>query len=156
MSVRRVAAKQYQRIVDRAAGSIGGERSPPPEGWITTARKALGMSAAQLGRRLGLTRARVSQAEQAELSGGVTLKTMRAIAEALGCRFVYAIVPAEGRVDDVIVTQARRKAEALVAKASTHMALEKQSLPDDKNRAEVERITNELVRTMPVDFWSDK
>jgi predicted DNA-binding mobile mystery protein A len=114
------------------------------------------MSAAQLGRRLGLTRARVSQAEQAELSGGVTLKTMRAIAEALGCRFVYAIVPAEGRVDDVIVTQARRKAEALVAKASTHMALEKQSLPDDKNRAEVERITNELVRTMPVDFWSDK
>ena len=128
----------------------------PSEGWIATARKALGMSAAQLARRLGLTRARVSQAEQAELLGGVTLKTMRAIAEALGCRFVYAIVPAEGRVEDAIVAQARRKAQALVTKASTHMALERQSLPEDKNRAEVERIANELVRTMPGDFWDDK
>jgi len=156
MTVKSVVAKQYRTIVDRAAASIGKQPSMPSEGWIATARKALGMSAAQLARRLGVTRARVSQAEQAELSGGVTLKTMRATAEALGCRLVYAIVPAEGRVEDAIAAQARRKAQALVAKASTHMALERQSLPDEKNRAEVERIANELVRTMPANFWDDK
>jgi predicted DNA-binding mobile mystery protein A len=156
MTVKSVVAKQYQTIVDRAAASIGKQPSMPSEGWIATTRKALGMSAAQLARRLGVTRARVSQAEQAELSGGVTLKTMQAIAEAIGCRFVYAIVPAEGRVEDAIAAQARRKAQALVAKASTHMALERQSLPDEKNRVEVERIASELVRTMPADFWNDK
>jgi len=80
MTVTKVAVKQYQRIVDRAAASIGKEPFMPSEGWIATTRKALGMSAAQLARRLGLTRARVSQAEQAEPLGAVTLKTMRAIA----------------------------------------------------------------------------
>lgn len=155
MSVKATAARQYRAIVDRAAMSIGKQPSLPGEGWIATARKALGMSAAQLARRLGVTRARVSQAEQAELSGGVTLKTMHAAAQAMGCRFVYAIVPVNGRVEDVIVAQARKKAQALVEKANVHMALELQSLPEEKNRAEVERITNDLVRTMPANFWAD-
>ena len=155
MSVKSVVSTQYRTIVDRAAAAIG-KQGVPPEGWIATARKALGMSAAQLASRLGVTRARVSQAERAELSGGVTLKAMQGIAQAMGCHFVYAIVPTEGPVDDVIAVQARRKAQALVAKASTHMALEKQSLSDDKNRAEVDRVASELVRTMPRNFWSDK
>jgi predicted DNA-binding mobile mystery protein A len=155
MTVKSVATKQYQTIVNRAAASIGRHPNVPSEGWIATARKALGMSAAQLGRRLGVTRARVSQAEHAEVSGGVTLKTMQTTAEALGCRFVYAIVPAKGQVEDTIAAQARRKATALVANASTHMALEQQSLSDEKNRAEVERIASELVRNMPSDFWEN-
>ncbi len=58
-------------------------------------------------------------------------------------------------VDNLISAQARRKAEALVANASDHMALELQSLPDEKNRAEVERIAADLVRTMPADFWAN-
>src|SRR5438874_13412617 len=126
MSVKAAAARQYQAIVDRAAASIGQSPRLRSEGWMATARKALGMSAAELGRRLGVTRARISQAEQAELSGGVTLKTMQATADAMGCRFVYAIVPVEGRIEDIITARARRKAEALVGRADTHMALERQ------------------------------
>src|SRR5262249_56014489 len=108
MAVRDVARKQYQRIVDRAASSPAQHLNVPAEGWIATARKALGMSAAQVGRTLNLTRARVSQAERAELSGGVTIKTMEAIAKALGCRFVYAIVPGEGKVENLILRQPQR------------------------------------------------
>jgi len=156
MTVKETVTKQYQAIVDRAAVSIGQQSTLPSEGWMATTRKALGMSAAQLARRLGVTRARVSQAEQAETLGGVTLKTMHATAGAMGCRFVYAIVPADGRIEDVIAAQAHRKAHALVAKASAHMALERQSLPESKNRAEVERIAGELVRNRPADFWADK
>ncbi len=156
MSVKEAVAKQYQAITNRAAASAGQQPSLPIEGWIATARKALGMSVAQIARRLGVTRARISHAEKAELSGSVTLKTMRATAEAMGCRFVYAIVPVEGRVENVIAAQARRKAQALVGKASAHMALERQSLSDEKNRAEVEKIASELARTMPADFWTDK
>ena len=110
----------------------------------------------ELGRRLGVTRARVSQAERAEREGGITLKAMEDFAEAMGCRFVYAIVPPEGRVESLVAAQARRKAEALVARASAHMALERQALPEKKTRAEVERLARELMEDMPPDFWSEK
>ena len=156
MSVRDTVTKQYQAIVDRAANQFGGQRPPlPSEGWIATVRKSLGMSGAQLAKRLGVTRARISQAERAEPGGGVTVKTMRTAAEAMGCRFVYAIVP-EGRIEDVIAAQARKKAQALVSKARAHMALESQSLSEAQNAEEVERIARELIRAMPSDLWVDK
>ena len=153
MTVKAVVQQQYQRLVDSAASHSG--LRPPPEGWLRTVRKALGMSGAQLAKKAGVTRARVAQAEQAELSGGASLKSMQAMAEAMGCRFVYAIVP-EKRIEDVIAAQARKKAVALVGTASTHMALESQTLPNDKIVQEIERLTREIARDMPPDFWSDK
>jgi predicted DNA-binding mobile mystery protein A len=154
MSVKNVAQQQYQRIVDAAATTLSGSTSVPPEGWLRTVRKALGMSGAQLGKRMDVTRARIAQAEHAELTGGATLKSMQAAAEAMGCRFVYAIVP-DKRIEDVIAAQARKKAAALVGTASTHMALESQNLPKDEIAAEVARVAGELAREMPPDFWSD-
>ncbi len=154
MSVQRAVRRQYQAIVDRAA-SQAASLSTPSEGWLRTVRKALGMSGAQLARRLGVTRARVARAERAELSGGVTLKSMRAAAEAMGCRFVYAIVPAR-TVDDMVNAQARKKAQVIVDTASRHMALENQTLPDDKISQQVSRLAADLVRDMPSDFWNDK
>src|SRR5882757_4607247 len=153
MSVKNVVQEQYQRIVD-AAGSNAAQRIPP-EGWLRTVRKALGMSGAQLAKRMRVTRARVAQAEHSELTGGVTLKSMQATAEAMGCRFVYAIIPASGRIEDIITAQARKKAMAIVGTASKHMALENQTLPDDKIAQEVERLTREIAQEMPSDFWGD-
>jgi predicted DNA-binding mobile mystery protein A len=152
MSVRDTIRQQYQRLVDSA--EISPLLKVPPEGWLRSVRKALGMSGAQLAKRMGLTRARVAQAEHAELSGGATLKSMQAAAEAMGCRFVYAVVP-EKRIKDVIAAQARKKALVLVGTTSTHMALENQSLPEDRIAAEVDRIAHEFAREMPPDFWSD-
>ena|ERR1700730_5971963 len=153
MTVKATVRRQYRRIVDNAASCAAVQ--PPPEGWLRTVRNALGMSAAQLAKRMGVTRARVAQAEHAELTGGLTLKSMRAMAEAMGCRFVYAIVP-QGRIDDVIMAQARKKAKAVVVTASQHMALESQTLPNDKIAQEIERLTQEIAREMPPDLWSDK
>ena len=153
MSVKTIVHQQYQHLVDSAAVHSG--LRTPPEGWLRTVRKALGMSGAQLAKKMGVTRARIAQAEQAEISGGTTLKSMQAAAEAMGCRFVYAIVP-ETRIEDVIMAQARKKAMALVGTASTHMALESQTLPKDKIAQEVERLTREIAQEMPPDFWSEK
>jgi len=155
MNVKAIALRQYQAIVDRAAAGSAEEIGVPPEGWIATVRRALGMSGAELARRLGVTRARISKAERAEIQGGVTLRTMHAAAEAMGCRFVYAIVP-DGRIEDVIAAQARRKAQALVRKASDHMALESQSLSEEQNAEEVERLARDLLRDMPSGLWSDR
>ena len=122
---------------------------------MRTTRKALGMSGAQLARRMGVTRARIANAEQAELSGGITLKSMQAAAEAMGCRFVYAVVP-QGTVEDLITAQARKKAAALVGTASKHMALESQTLPDSKIESEIERLTRNIIHEAPSDFWEGK
>src|SRR5690242_8909577 len=109
MNVKRAVREQYRAIVDFSHGS---NIEMPAEGWIRTVRKALGMSGAQLAKRMGVTRARIAQAEKAELEGGVTLKSMQATAEALGCKFVYAFEPPV-TVDNIIMAQARKKAESI-------------------------------------------
>lgn len=151
MSVKRAARHQHRAIVDGAAKRAASLHAPP-EGWLRTARKALGMSGTQLARRMGVSRARVSQVEQAELRGTVTLQSMQAAAEAMGCRFVYAVVP-PGAVEDLVAVQARRKAQAVVATASRHMALEDQALPEEAITREVATLAADLARTMPADFW---
>jgi predicted DNA-binding mobile mystery protein A len=154
MTVKKVVHQQYQSIVDRAASHAAALRTPS-EGWLRTVRKALCMSGAQLAKKMGVTRARVAQAESAELTGGVTLKSMRATAEAMGCRFVYAIVPPQ-RIEDIIIAQARKKAMAVVGTASKHMALESQTLSDEQIAQEVARLTRDIAYEMPPDFWRDK
>src|SRR5712691_5046722 len=108
MNVKTIVQQQYRSIVDNAAAGLAGLKTPP-EGWLRTVRNALGMSGAELAKKMGVTRARVAQAEHAELTGGITLKSMQATAEAMGCRFVYAIVPPQ-RIEDIIIAQARKKA----------------------------------------------
>ena len=117
-------------------------------------RNALGMSGAQLARRLGVSRAQVSQAEKNELAGVITLKTLKHMAEGMGCCVVYAIVP-ESSAGDIVAGRARRKAEQLIRKTSTHMALEQQSLNEKQLSFELERLQRELINEMPFDLWND-
>ena len=154
MNVNNAVRRQYQAIVDRAARHAAALRTPP-EGWLRTVRKALGMPGAQLAKKMGVTRSRVAQAESAELTGGISLKSMQAAAEAMGCRFVYTIVPPR-TVDDIIIAQARKKATGIVETASKHMALEGQALPDSKIANEITRLARDIVHEMPSDFWDDK
>jgi predicted DNA-binding mobile mystery protein A len=154
MSVDQIVRQQYRSIVDNARGDFAKIRVPP-EGWMRTMRKALGMSGAQLARRMSVTRARVAHAEHAELSGSTTLKSMQMAAEAMGCRFVYAIVPAEN-TQALIEAQARLKAAAIVGTASRHMALESQVLPAVRIEEEIDRLAGEFIQKMPPAFWDDK
>lgn len=65
----------------------------PEHGWIRFARKMQGLTGSQLGERLGVSRASISQKEKAELDGGITLRAMQELAEAMDCEFVYEIRP---------------------------------------------------------------
>lgn len=85
----------------------------------------------------------------------MTLKTMQNMAEAMGCRFVYAIVP-EQDTQSLIEQQARKKAQALVQQANEQMALEAQSLSAEQIRFEIARLEKELLEKMPNDFWDDE
>ncbi len=69
------------------------ETTTPQVCFIRMVRTALGMSVAQLSRRMSVTMAAIYNAEDAEHSGGLTLLRMGEIAEAMNSRFVCGMVP---------------------------------------------------------------
>ena len=99
--MKKVVAKQYRDKVNQAVNQFGGFIMLPKEGWLRTVRKALGMSVTQLAKKAGVTKARISKVELDEPRGGVTLKTMMTMAEAMDCKFVFAIIPKQN-IEDVI------------------------------------------------------
>ncbi|GAC31062.1 transcriptional regulator, XRE family [Paraglaciecola polaris LMG 21857] len=153
MSMKRLVVKQYRENVNRAREMLDG-LSMPSEGWLRTVRKALDMSGAQLGRRLGVTRAAISKREKDELSGSITIKSMQQMAESMGCKFVYAIVP-ETEIEEVVLKRARLKAMQQVRNAGVHMALESQLIAEGKLLAEVERLAKEMIDKPSSDLWND-
>ena len=153
MSVKHVITGQYREKLNQATLKFQGF-ALPHEGWIRTARKALGMSAAQLARRLGRTRALVSNTEKAELTGGVTLRTMRSMAEAVNCRFIYAFVPEEN-AEAIIKQRAREKAERHVMEAAVQMVFEQQILSQSQVESEIERLSESILKEQPNDLWND-
>lgn len=151
MSVKDTARRQYMRIADSAAQQFP-TFQPPSEGWLVSLRKALGMSGTQVAKRLGVTRSAIYQAERNEREGAISISQMEKLAEAMGGRFVYAIIP-EGSVQDVIRAQAYRKAEARIRRAGAHMALESQSLSREQTKRKIDELAEQLMRDMPSDFW---
>lgn len=152
--MRKTVLFQYQEIVDKAAHQALDLRTPP-EGWLRTMRKALGMSGAQLARRLGVSRAQVAQSERNEVSGALTLRTLQNMAEAMGGRVVYTIVPS-GSIETLLSKRAKEKARQLMSRVDTHMALESQLLDSERHQFELQRIEDELLREMPADFWDNE
>ena len=155
MGIEAVVLKQYQTKANQALKQFGGYATPTSEGWLKTVRKALGMSGSQLAKRLGVTKGRVSQAESAELTESATLKSMQNMAQAMNCRFVYAVIP-EKEIESIIKDQATLKAKEQIRAASTQMALEAQALNGQQLAFEVDRLTAEIIKKMPSDLWSDE
>lgn len=117
----------------------------PPRGWIRALRDSLGMTAAQLGDRIGVSQPRIAMLEKAEVSGNVTLASLRQAAEGLGCTFVYALVP-NAPLDEILRERARRAAELQLARTHHTMKLENQELEPDELRAERERLVEDMLR----------
>lgn len=118
--------------------------SMPRTGWVKAIREALGLTAAQLGARMGVVQSRVSTIEKAEITGATTIKTLREAAQALDCTFVYAFVPTKP-LNDLLHDQATRKADHELARLHHTMRLENQALTPDDLKAERARLVAELL-----------
>lgn len=81
----------------------------PRMGWIRAIRAALGMSALQLGKRLGMSPQGVLELEKREVAQTVTLATLRRVADALDAELVVALLP-KTSLEVMVRDQARRKA----------------------------------------------
>ncbi|MBI9019279.1 MAG: mobile mystery protein A [Phycisphaerae bacterium] len=78
----------------------------PRKGWVRAIRDALGMSGEQLAKRLKTNKQRISRIEQDEKPGNITVKTLKNVAEALDCEFVYGFVPKQ-TLEKTVRNQAR-------------------------------------------------
>lgn len=124
----------------------------PAKGWLSEIRRALAMSAAQLGHRLGITRQAVSSLEYAEADGSITLKSLHRAADALQCDLVYALVPRES-LETLLDRQAQTVALARVNRASHTMALERQDVSEHEREAQVQDLAKRLRAQWPRNLW---
>jgi predicted DNA-binding mobile mystery protein A len=127
----------------------------PPKGWVRALRDALGMTTAQLAKRLDIVQSGVVELEQAELHGGITLKRLERVAEALGCRLVYVLVP-EKPLSETVQARAERAAEKRVAAVEHTMRLENQEVKDKRARAELRMQAIEQLMRKPARLWDDE
>ena len=122
----------------------------PSKGWIRAIRDALGMSALQLGTRLSVKSQSVADQEKSEAHGTIQLKTLRNVAEALGCTLVYALVP-NSSLEDAVQTRARDIARKELARIGHTMDLEAQGLSQAERDAQIDEYVREHVRER--DLW---
>jgi predicted DNA-binding mobile mystery protein A len=133
------------RQLDSTLGPFQSIRSLsiPRTGWLAEVRKGLGMTAAQLAHRLGLTRQRVGALERAEADGRVTLGSLKRASQAMGCDFVYAIVP-RGSLEAMVERQAQAVAANMVQRAAHSMWLERQGTSDQEVAAQIKALAEKL------------
>jgi predicted DNA-binding mobile mystery protein A len=152
MKQSRLAAQARSRLDDRfKAMSPSMRQSRPVRGWIKAIREALGMTAAQLAKRLGVKQPSVVAIEQSEAKGTIELATLRRAAEALDCTLVYALVPNKP-LEQTVRERARLFARRRLEPIEHSMALEDQKVQSNETGALIDEILRE---TNPRRFWDE-
>lgn len=126
---------------------------PPPGGWVRATREALGMTQAQLGARLGISRQSVQDLERAEAERRITLDSLDRLARAMNCRVVCALVPESGSLDDVRERRANALAEALLKPTEHSMKLEAQGVSARESKRQRKLLVDALLRGSPRKLW---
>ena len=97
----------------------------PRLGWVRAIRDALGMTAAQLAARTGVTAPAVRSLEKNEIDGGARLSSLRGAAGAMDCTLVYAFIP-NASLQETVERQAAAVLGEQLARVHQTMALEAQ------------------------------
>ena len=127
---RRQSAAEARRSLDRTLSPLLKlPRRRPQRGWVRAIRDALGMTAEQLGDRIGVTQSTVQRLETSEAADTIQLNSLRRLAEGLGCELVYVLVPRE-TLSATYDAAARDVARRELARVSHSMALEDQAVDD--------------------------
>jgi predicted DNA-binding mobile mystery protein A len=126
--------------------------SMPSQGWIKSIREALGISTAQLGKKVGIDQSRISRIENAEMTGEVKLSTLMKIAKSMDMQLVYAFVP-KNSLEDMVYQQARQIALKRMKRLNTTMRLEEQELSSEQKQKALEDMVNKIMIDEPKDFW---
>lgn len=150
MKTRSLQRKQLSEKLMKMSTAISQPR--PSKGWIKAIRTALEMTSAQLAERLSVDQSQVIKLEKAEANDAITLKSLRKIANALGCELVYAIVPKtslEVKFEQQIDLFAKRH----FAELQHNMQLEKQGLSQKRQKRQLKELTTAMRKKPPKKLW---
>jgi len=125
----------------------------PDRGWINTIRTTLNMTMAQLGNKLDITRQGVKRMEESEANGTITLNSLKDVAQSMDLKLVYALIPKEGTMDDLIQTKAQELATKIVMRTNQNMKLEDQGIGDQKLDKTIKELADEIKREMSKSLW---
>lgn len=151
MTKAQLSARSRSRLDQRFRTLAAAQRfTPPAQGWIKAIRGALGMTTAQLARRLKIKQPSLIALEQSEAKGTIELATLRRAAAALDCTLVYALVP-----NHPLKTMVRDRARAFLRRRRQplehSMLLEDQKVAPKKGQAM--KLDEILRETNPRLFW---
>ena len=142
-----------ERLDDRLATLKPIDRfQAPTKGWVRAIRDALGMSGAQLGKRLGVKAQSIADLEKSEVQGTIQLNTLRRAAEAMNCVVVYALVP-RSTLAETVENRAREIARKEFAQISHTMDLEAQGLSKTDRETQIDAYMRDHRRSR--DLWEE-
>lgn len=149
---RATARRQLDKRLSLLSG--GDSLTRPPYGWIKAIREALGMTTAQLGKRLGVSQPRVVKIEKAEKDGAITLDSLERAAQALDCRLVYALVPRKP-LDDLVAERANIIAKKRLETTGHSMKLEAQGIEANDEDEQLKSLINKIVAQGGSVLWEE-
>lgn len=129
-------------------------REPPGQGWIRSIRDALGMSARQLAQRAGVTQPSVTLWEKREISGAITMASLRKAADAMQCDLVYALVPRKP-LQKLIEDRAVEVAGKMIEPVSHSMALEGLQTDALRRNRLIRETARRLIEESPGRLWNE-
>jgi len=129
--------------------------TPPSKGWIRAIRDVVGMTGEQLAKRLSINKQRVSRLEHDEKLGKVKIGTLRNVADALDCVFVYSFVP-KSSLEQTVKEQAAIIARKRMARSNQMMRLEKQELNETEKSKAIKNLIDEIIEMMPKQLWDEE
>jgi predicted DNA-binding mobile mystery protein A len=125
----------------------------PYQGWINNIRVTLNMTLEQLGNKLNITRQGAKSIEVSESIGTISLKSMKEIGAVLNMHFVYAFVPKDGSIENLINHKAEELARKIVLRTSQNMKLENQGNTEEQITMAIGDLTIELKRELNKSLW---
>ena len=108
----------------------------PAAGWLRPLREALGVTLADLAKRLKVTPPAVRSFEQAEAEDRITLASLRRAAAAMSCELVYVLVPRTGTLTMLAETESRSRASTA---ASPPVSPPEVALADDASKKVIDK-----------------
>ncbi len=126
---------------------------PPQKGWVYAVRVALKMSLRQLGERLKIKPQSVMEIEQREVTGSITIKSLRDVANALDMKLVYGFVPKDESIEKMIEKRAEELARQIVMRTSNTMLLEDQENSYTRINKAIKSKAEEIKNKMPNYLW---
>lgn len=137
---RRLRVAQLQRTLTPFLAAMAAPR--PQKGWIRAIREATGLTVRDFAKRLRKAPSVAAHFERSEAEYHITLGSLRAAADALGCQLIYALVPKNGSVQELAEELARTKVAENVRAVEHSMTLEDQAVGgiEDKIEEETKRL----------------